>query len=481
MRISLVFGTFLAVLTITSAAATAQRGGGDRGGDRGGRGGFGGGPPGGGFSRGGSPFGGGGSPFGGRGGDSGGRGGFDPSSMLSRFDRNGNGLIDGDEKSGFAGMMLQRLADRVPGIDLSKPVPISKISEAMQGMRGGGSSGSFGRGGESSSASTEAALLVPDFSLETELTPPEGFAAVGEALNVAIEDRDIKEAEERVRRYDKNGDKKLSKEELAGGRWSDDPMAYDRNKDGLLTSRELAARYANRRISEEERRSRFGGSSRGGDSSRSSGWGRGGGESGGWGRSGDSKQEEKKDRFGDAKSYKLNSSGDIPSGLPSFFNRSDRNGDGQLMMSEFSNKWTEETLEEFLKWDLNSDGVILARECLTALENGVRVDSSKTPSGSSSGASDRGNRESSSGNKTASVESKVKVTSADVTEAMKDEKIVAYVKRTFSRYDKDENGQLTASEQAKMLIKPTGADVDGDGVVSFEEYVALRWAKQQKK
>ncbi len=62
-----------------------------------------------------------------------------------------------------------------------------------------------------------------------------------------IQDIDIREAEERIRRYDRNNDASLDQEELNSGRWNDNPMQYDRNRDGKLQSNELAVRYAKRR------------------------------------------------------------------------------------------------------------------------------------------------------------------------------------------------------------------------------------------
>ena len=38
-------------------------------------------------------------------------------------------MIDLDENSGMAGMMLQRMAQNNPNIDLKKPVPLSKLTE----------------------------------------------------------------------------------------------------------------------------------------------------------------------------------------------------------------------------------------------------------------------------------------------------------------------------------------------------------------
>ena len=102
------------------------RGGGDRGGRGGGdRGGRGGGGPGSGFT--GSPFGG-----GGRGG-----GGFDPTAMLQRFDRDGDGKIDFDQMDdrtkGFVGRMMQRI-----GVEAKGKVKLDDIRKKIEIARNGG-------------------------------------------------------------------------------------------------------------------------------------------------------------------------------------------------------------------------------------------------------------------------------------------------------------------------------------------------------
>lgn len=486
----------VAVLLMLAAPLLAQPGGGF--GGRGGPGGSGG--PGGGFggrggdSGGGRMFGGGGFPGGGfqggggmssRGGPPGGSssrggppggpggGGFDPAAMLGRFDRNSNGMIDPDENNGFAASMLQRLAERDKSIDLKKPVPLAKLTEAFNQMRGGGG-GEEERGGGPSS--NEPELLVPDFSLSTAPLPPEGFGTLSSNFSVRVEERDIKEAEDRIRRYDRNNDNKLSKQELAAGRWSEDPMQFDRNKDGVLVASELAVRYANRRIEEEQQRSQGGNrdaSGRGGfpgfaarggeDGGAGRGWDRGGGEEG-WNRSGGEDAAQVENRFGEVKSFKIVAgSSSTVSGLPDFFSRSDKDGDGQVMMNEFSSSWNAETLQEFLKWDLNNDGVIVARECLAALENGVRVSSTSSASSGSNSSSSSNSSPSSSSSGSG------------------DSLAAAYVDQArvvIGKYDQNGDGQLTANEWGKMLIKPKeGTDANGDGVITVEEYAAFRAKK----
>jgi Ca2+-binding EF-hand superfamily protein len=308
-------------------------------------------------------------------------------------------------------------------------------------------------GGEEALSSSGPQPLIPDFSLKSTPAPIASFGASSAKFTVKVEERDIKEAEERLRRYDQNRDGVLTADELRSGRWGDDPMQYDRNKDGKLSVTELAVRFANRRIEEAKR------SNERQDDRRGS-WG---GADNGWTRT-DRADEEEETRFGDARSYRLTSRDartNSTKGLPDFFARNDANGDGQVEMHEFSSSWTEETLAEFLKWDLNGDGVITARECMAALEKGARV-SSSTPGGSSSAGS---GTSSTGGGSSGGGSGAIDPTQLD------------WAKRQIAKYDLNNDGQLTKNEWEKMLIKPTGADADGDGIITAEEYAAFRSKK----
>lgn len=362
-------------------------------------------------------------------------------------------MIDPDEAQGPAQFFLQRLAQNNPKIDLKKPIPIDQLTAEMDRMRGGGGSGDNNSG---SSASNEPELLVPDFRLESAPLPVPGFGSGSSLFNVKVEERDLKEAEDRLKRYDSDKDGVLSAAELKAGRWSDDPMQYDRNRDGKLSKSEMAVRYANRRLQEQNQRSAS-------NDSRS----RSSNDSRGWTRSNNNPQEEKAapaDRFGDAKSYRsIGAGASQVSGLPDFFARSDADGDGQVLMSEFSSSWSQETLEEFLKWDLNRDGIILPQECLDALASGARVSGQSAAAAAAAGAAPAATASSSS--RPASGSS----SSSTIGGAQVD-----WAKRQIGKYDTNGDGQLTANEWEKMIIKPSGADSNGDGVITAEEYAAFR-------
>ncbi|NMC19514.1 MAG: hypothetical protein GYA33_03750 [Thermogutta sp.] len=67
------------------------------------------------------------------------------------------------------------------------------------------------------------------------------------------------------------------------------------------------------------------------------------------------------------KRYRFSSPYDrLPEGLPSWFRERDKDRDGQVLMAEYADRWTEDTYREFSKYDRNGDGIIEPAECLKA-------------------------------------------------------------------------------------------------------------------
>ncbi len=324
----------------------------------------------------------GGRDFGRDGGRDGGRegfgGGFDPSMFLGRMDRNGNGMIDADEMEGPARFMLERMARSNPKIDLSKPIPLSTITESFQQMRGGSSSSSS----TSDEVATGPSVLVPGFGVKLERPPVPGFGMNANAASIRVDEQDLRDADERIQRYDRNRDSVLDEAELRDGRWSDSPMQYDKNGDGKLTRDELAVRYAKRRM-ESSSSSSSGGDSRDSRDSRSDRDRQG---------YGDREREEKKEApnpFEKIASYRLTDrDGKLkrPAGLPEWFARYDVNGDNQVSMDEFVKRPSAEAIEDYARFDANLDGFITAKECLAAHKNG-HIPGSGSGSGSSPSSS----------------------------------------------------------------------------------------------
>ena len=51
---------------------------------------------------------------------------------------------------------------------------------------------------------------------------------------------------------------------------------------------------------------------------------------------------------------------------------------------------------------------------------------------------------------------------------------IEWAMRQIGKYDSDGDGQLSVAECARMIIKPTGADTDGDGFITAKEYSDYR-------
>ncbi len=386
---------------------------------------FPGGPPGGGF--------GGGSPWGGGGGD---RPSFDPSEMLKRLDRNGNNAIDPDEMEGPARFMIDRMARDNPNIRTDRPIPLDTLRQSFDRMRaersGGSSSGSPGsdsrdgrdNGGGRPSEPAKPKPLVPGFGEEKiTLDPVLGFGSAGELFDIDVTDDDLREARDRLSQSDRNKNGQIDKDEM-DGRWSGNPMDFDRNHDGKLNVNELAVRYARRRLDRDtENKSR--------EARR------------------DKKEQPKVAADPNAppppRSLKLPPV-QAPTGMPEWF--TDSNGDGQLEMSEYksSDPWTDEKLTAFSFYDLNGDGIILPYE---ARSNG------RQPSASSALAS------------------RPKI--ADDVLAVKRK----YAKIMIKKMDKDGDGKLNPNEASGGLTDVRAADTDRDGMVTEEEYAVFLALKSQ--
>ncbi|MEW4561715.1 hypothetical protein AB1K70_04270 [Bremerella sp. JC770] len=139
------------------------------------------------------------------------------------------------------------------------------------------------------------------------------------------DDRFRQYAESLLRQNDRNKNGVLEKDEWS--RLRGNPSDYDKNGDGKITVEELTQR------SESFGRGR---------SSR--------------GESSDTPKQETY-RF-------LTATERLPKGLPDWFTRNDLNEDGQIMMHEYTSSWSSSKVSEFNEYDLNGDGVITPKEVL---------------------------------------------------------------------------------------------------------------------
>jgi hypothetical protein len=173
-----------------------------------------------------------------------------------------------------------------------------------------------------------------------------------------------------MRQADRNGNGRLESDEW-NERWGDFREA-DRNHDGAVTADELAQRLSGF--------ARWGpGGDRGGPDG-SAGPERAGTGSGSPERAGTGSGSPER-----PKSYRLPTPTEIlPQGLPDWFAQKDSNADGQVAMAEFESAgaWTRAAVAEFVRLDLNNDGIITPGECLKALNRadaGGQIASAEAP------------------------------------------------------------------------------------------------------
>ncbi len=362
----------------------------------------------------------------------------------------------------------------------------------MRSERGGGGGGFGGGGwggwggGDSEDVPSPETELVKGFGGKASKEPPPGFGPKAETFSVKIEPRDIGEAEERIRRYDRNRDGMLDEEELKSFRSNDNPIQYDRNRDGKLSADELGVRYARKRIAEAANGGQASNDGRGGDDRRRGGGGGWGGGGGGWGGGAPgaipvadttaAKPEEKKATW-ETSSYRATSSIDKVSkitGLPERFKSADKNSDGQVTMNEFSSTWDDQVLQEFLKFDTNSDGIITAKECLAAVKKNILFSTAGSGGGSSSSSGSSG------GGSSSSKEPAAGSLPRDGLPENADQKWVTWVEKKIKDKDKNKSGFLSPDEWSASDGDFNKVDVSGDGQISLAEYYNFRQASRKK-
>ncbi len=284
-------------------------------------------------------------------------GGIDLPSFLTRMDSNSNRMLDPNEMQGPARFMLDRLKRDNPILDLTRPVPITAIVEAFKRMRSGSPSGSSGD--EEYILLPEKTNLVPGFSAtKKQRIPVRGFGVNGELPRIKLEENDFREAQERLRRYDRNGDQALDADELKEGRWANSLMQFDRDRDGRLSLPELALCYAQYRNSISPGPMRRDSQGANTIPKRE--------------KERDRKEKEKPGLFDERSSYRTGDKDGVvrPAGLPDWFINLDANRDNQVSMNETGWTWNQDTLTSFFQFDINRDGFVTSKECMIGIKDG---------------------------------------------------------------------------------------------------------------
>lgn len=300
--------------------------------------------------------------------------------LMRQTDTNQDGTVSQDEirQSRMGEYLVSRMKERV-GVDVSGGFRIDELRQKVidyYKQRYGGDSSQSGQPSSGSQAPSSTSqtqqsvsilrfgpnVSVPGFGAPSSSTPTTagvpGFGTPGVSGTTSggapgmvtspsssspeqvqplpppqpLDERIRRYAEGLMRQYDQNRSGKLEKEEWEKMRGSDWSKA-DKDGNSDLTLQEIA----------EHLSAQAGGSSS--SSSSSSG----------------SATPVSTKRFIQRSAWDR-----LPSGLPSWFKEKDRDRDGQILMAEFTDKWTEEKLREFQKYDLNRDGIITPSECLKA-------------------------------------------------------------------------------------------------------------------
>jgi len=240
---------------------------------------------------------------------------------VGRLDANRNGLLEPGEVPVRVHSMLERTAEEA-GLDRSRPWPVDRLAEALK-LR-------FGR-----PAAPGLTLGVPP----SESPPPAAADGEGERFS--------RYATLLLRKYDANGDGLLQQVEWAV--MPGNPRSLDSDGDSLVTAEELADRLNSARsrrpvaapVAPAQPASSAPVRTSAGHARTVISW---------------------------KESPTYAPPRHLPEGLPDWFMEKDTNGDGQVMMHEYADHWTESRAREFETYDPDGDGIITAKECLRAEE-----------------------------------------------------------------------------------------------------------------
>ena len=162
----------------------------------------------------------------------------------------------------------------------------------------------------------------------------------------------LRYAQKLVEKYDANGDGQLQADEW--GQMSGTPRLADLNGDGILTVEELAERVASYSQQRSLRLMPTPPVERGTPLAAN-------GLAASAGSNATAVQKER----APTKQFFVPTE-QLPKGLAEWFTEKDRDGDGQVTMAEFADKWTQYETAEFARYDINGDGVITPDECAVA-------------------------------------------------------------------------------------------------------------------
>lgn len=163
---------------------------------------------------------------------------------LEMLDRNENGYIDPDEITPLSRPYLERIT-RERRLRLDRPIEISELQKTARIYY------AKRNGTDDDRVRPEAQGTVKSFGPQEDepLIPGFGLAKI----KYPYTQDDLDEADQTLRRSDRDRDGYLDRREIARAKWSRrDPYDDDLNKDDKLSRMELAQRYARRRLLEQD-------------------------------------------------------------------------------------------------------------------------------------------------------------------------------------------------------------------------------------
>ena len=384
---------------------------------------------------------------------------FDPTPFLTRIDANKNGTLEPAEMRGRTGEFVKRL-----GFSNERPVAISAITKKVNSDRAA-------RAESERKSEFMEGMSIPGFGeVEEEdgISIPEFGAETDEVVtgNFNFSEDDQQDAERIMRRYDRNENGVLEKEEWERTRWSaPSPDESDTNKDGVLSLNELMYREKIRANSSRgsddnnDRRTRF--SREREVSNRSSR------DSSSRSNPSSSNRFSRSSRSSSSSSSSRSSANRMEQYVSELIQQYDKNNDKQLDKKEIEAMRRKPPESA----DRNKDGKLSHSEMLAYYDRSSSTSSSSRTKSSGRGLPSRSLNRSGYANRTSS---KIDVKEY-VTKDFEDRIRNAGADSKFMNLDLNKDGQVQMHEfteewDEKQLEEFREYDLNGDGIITPKEW-----------
>lgn len=323
---------------------------------------------------------------------------FGPAASVRRLDRDQDGYIEPEELNDRQRRFLDPIVEE-RGMDLSRRNSVAKLDRAVERYY------EYQEARRSRNIDVEDGASVKGFEPSEDQPLVSGFGLPDDHFDYTEDDLD--RAERILRRYDRNDDRLLSRDEARRASWRyTDPFINDFNNDGRLSRLELAQRYARRRsrenqpdfdrllssrMQDRDEDAKEASSSRDRSSRRRSSrssrylaynvierYDRN--QDGSLGETelllaGIERAQVDSDDDGIVDRNELDQwlleqmegeANDLSDVLPEWFYERDSDRDGQISMDEFADQWTDGVVDEFLALDSDEDGILTSKELLAS-------------------------------------------------------------------------------------------------------------------